>query len=218
MSLLAIARRVGLPFVAVALGAALASFGPGCAGQGAQGSGFTEYDGGEDGGGETDATTGVPSDATMPLLGSSDVVSVGTLLIQSADATIDVTIADGKLTSGPIAFTALADGNKPVTAIWSLDRNDLGTFDAAGALTPSGRGAGVGTISARYGSAIASTTVTLSIKVTQNGGGNVADGGVGGTGSGGPVDTTTQGKLQGPGAPPTSAAELVSSVAVVSPS
>jgi len=208
MSLPAMARRFGLlgfPFAAVALGAALATSGPGCAGQGAQGSGFAEADGGEDGG-ETDATTGAPSDAYTPPLGSSDVVSVGTLLIQPAGATVDVTIVDGKLTSGPIAFTALADGNKPVTAIWSLDRNDLGTFDAAGALTPSGHGAGVGTISARYGSAVASTTVTLSIKVSQNGGGNVADAGVGGTGSGGPVDTTTQGKLQGPGAPPTSAA------------
>jgi hypothetical protein len=207
---IAIARRSALPLVAVALAAALASFGPGCAGSGPPDNGFVPEDSGVPDAPGDDATVAAPYDGSGgPPLGLSDAVSAGTLLIQPSDAVINVTIADGVITSGATTFTALADGVTPVTMVWSLDRSDLGVFDAHGSFTPSGRGAGVGMVTAKYGDVIASTTVTLSIKATQNGGGaGGSDGGVGGTGPGGPIDSTTQGLLQGPGVPPASAAEL----------
>ena len=157
-------------------------------------------DGDPTGGGQTDAPVFV-GDVSAP---------VGTLVIQPANPVINVTITNGNAAVAPVTFTALNNGTTQVAATWTLDRGELGNMIAAsGLFTPSGSVAGVGKIIASYGGTIASTTVTILIKSTQNGGPlGAPNGGVGGEGLGGPVDSTTTTTLQGPGTAPTSPQQL----------
>src|SRR5579859_5992964 len=140
-------------------------------------------------------------------------VSASTLVIQPANPTIAVTIANGVVTVKPVSFQAIANGTTPVAASWQLDRGDLGPIGpASGVFTPSGLGIGIGQVTATYGTVIAQTNVTVTVKATQNGGESVppdgGTGGVGGTGPGSAVDPGTLGTLTGPATPPANAQEL----------
>ncbi len=93
-----------------------------------------------------------------------------------------------------VQFSALADGN-PVVPAWSVTPGQVGAIDATGLFTASPLG-GVATITARVGAATDSTTVTVKLTLTQNGGtamdaGVGGFGGVGGEGEGRPVDPAT---------------------------
>jgi len=77
-------------------------------------------------------------------------------------------------------------GGGPVPAKWSLDRGELGTISSSGLLTPSGAVGGKAKVTAVVGSATGSTTVSVLLKVQQNGAtqqnGNPGPGGFGGVG------------------------------------
>jgi hypothetical protein len=187
------------------------------------------FDGGPDGqsfdGGLNDATVG---DSSNPF-GDSPGPVTG-IAIQPANPTVPVTITSGVVTTTPITFTAIDNDNVQVAASFSLDRGELGNIDpSTGVFTASGNLPGVGNITATYygamsadgGPLIATTTVTVTIAMTQNGkpavladagtdGGSTLGGnnGVGGNDYGGPVTTTIQTLLDGPATPPANAAEL----------
>jgi hypothetical protein len=179
----------------------------------------TTFPPGDDASAASDATSGSSSGAGDG--GGSDAfghfgdgaVSASTLVIQPANPVVAVSIANGVVTVAPVHFVALANGTTPVPASWVLDRGDLGPLGAAsGAFTASGLGTGIGQVTAQYGSVVAQTNVTVSVKATQNGGASVppdgGTGGVGGTGPGSQVDTGTQGTLTGGATPPANAQEL----------
>jgi len=152
-------------------------------------------------------------------------VPVTDLQISPRDPVIAITIVDGKVTQiegdgdddGAVAFEASSDG-RPVAAKWSIDRGELGALDVSeGGFAPDGNYSGVGTISALYGGAVATTSVTVKLSITQNGGtwdptpikpGVGGIGGVGGELPGGPVDAATRKRLLGPSTKPKSAAEF----------
>ena len=147
------------------------------------------------------------------------------LKITPADPVLQVTIANGVVTSitggsddkGTVAFQATSAG-AVVPAKWSIDRGELGALGvSSGAFVPNGSFSGVGTVSALYGKAVATTKVTIQLSITQNGGtwdpttvtpGVGGIGGVGGEAPGGPVDEATRTRLLGPASAPTSAAEF----------
>ncbi|HEV8248312.1 MAG TPA: hypothetical protein VGP93_21195, partial [Polyangiaceae bacterium] len=151
--------------------------------------------------------------------------AVGPLVITPLDPVMDVTVENGMVTSTtlvggaatPLTFSATA-GGAPVMPAWSIERGELGSMDAAsGVFVPSGKFSGVGTISAVYGQAVASTTVTINLHVVQNGGAwdpaTVMDGpggigGVGGEQPGGPVDDPTKMRLTGAAQTPATAQEF----------
>jgi hypothetical protein len=163
----------------------------------------------------TDGTTGgAVGDAGADAVGmfGDGAVTASTLVIQPADPVVDVSIDNGVVTVTPVDFVAIANGSTQVTASWTLDRGDLGPIGSGtGVFSASGLGAGVGHVTAQYGTVIAQTSVTVNVRMTQNGGASSPDagaGGVGGTGPGSPVSGGTQGVLTGPATPPASAAEL----------
>jgi hypothetical protein len=169
-----------------------------------------------DGGGEVDGTAGGADSGAGPDVGTvfsndSGGTATGTLVIQPANPTVAVTITDGQVTVTPVNFVATSGGST-VNATWQLDRGDLGPIGSAtGVFTASGLGAGVGNITATLGGAKGQTTVTVTIVASQNGGvsnPNAPSGGVGGTGSGGKVNSGTQGSLTGTATPPASATQL----------
>jgi hypothetical protein len=170
-----------------------------------------------DGGGGADAYVG---DTGSPMLGDSmgfagdtSAVNANTLVIKPADPVVTVTVANGVVTSQPVAFQAIANGSSPVQAAWQIDRPDLGNMDPhSGVFTPSGLAAGVGHVTAQYGTLSATTSITLTVDSTENGGPvggtDAGIGGVGGNGFGGPVSMGTQTVLTGPATAPTTAAQL----------
>ncbi len=139
-------------------------------------------------GGRTDGGTGGGSTAS-----GGAVNFTGTLVISPRDVVLNV-VSGQPL---PIAqFTATANG-ATVSPTWAVIPPALGSIDAAGLFTATATG-GVATLAASYGSATDSTTVTVKVRVVQNGsnGGPVdagagGFGGVGGEGVGGPVDGAT---------------------------
>jgi hypothetical protein len=168
--------------------------------------------------------------------------SVTSLTIEPQNPEIDVTIANGAIASvtlagdggaaSPLTFTALGNGGSSVPATWAFDRGELGMMSAAGAFMPGTTYAGQGTVTAAYGRIVATTTLTVKITSTQNGGpggapsdagadadaGDAGDAGallnlggnngVGGNLLGGPVDPTTLARLTGPGTAPSSPQQL----------
>ncbi|MEP7050169.1 MAG: hypothetical protein ABJB12_07450 [Pseudomonadota bacterium] len=151
--------------------------------------------------------------------------AVGDLTIMPADPVLQVTVANGKVTSitggsdaqGTVAFKA-SSGGGVVAAKWSIDRGELGTLGVSdGSFLPNGNYSGVGVLTALYGKATAATKVTIKLSITQNGGtwdpatvtpGVGGIGGVGGEAPGGPVDEATRMRLLGPSTKPASAAEF----------
>lgn len=71
-------------------------------------------------------------------------------------------------------FTALVDG-ETVQANWAIDNVDIGTIDVGGLFTAQGVAAGSAKITATYGAATGSTTVTVKMEITENPG-NVSAG------------------------------------------
>ncbi|MEO7036214.1 MAG: hypothetical protein ABI548_19875 [Polyangiaceae bacterium] len=150
---------------------------------------------------------------------------VNDLTIMPADPVLQVTVANGVVTSitggsdakGTVAFTASSKGSV-VAAKWSIDRGELGTLGVSdGSFLPNGNFSGVGLLSALYGKATASTQVTIKLSITQNGGtwdpttvtpGVGGIGGVGGEAPGGPLDDATRMRFASPGTKPATTAEF----------
>jgi len=142
---------------------------------------------------------------------------VGALTIQPLDPVVDVSIDDGVVTTKPVTFTATT-GSTPVSASFSLDRGELGNLiPSTGVFTASGNTSGTGTVTATFGNLKATTSLTVKIKMTQNGpnpNGGVPDGGaggyggVGGNGPGTVVSGPTKTLLLGPATKPANAQEL----------
>jgi len=169
-------------------------------------------------GGHGDSTIGNPfGDGGAPIT---------SLTIQPQNPTVPVTITNGAVSTMPITFTALS-GTLVVPASFSLDHGELGVLVAGtGVFTASGNQSGVGTVTASDSNGVAAdggpvsatTSLTVTIAMSQNGkppagdagGGNSLGGnnGVGGNDYGGPVDPTTKTVLDGPATAPSSAQEL----------
>ncbi len=188
----------------------------------------TVFDGGVDGqtgdGSSNDST--IQGDSNP--FGDTGPINVTSLTISPADPIVPVTITDGIVSTSPITFTALANGQYPVAASFTLDHGELGTLVAStGVFTASGNIGGKGTVTATYtgataadgGPLTATTSVTVTIAMSQNGkpqngdagtdastlGGN---NGVGGNDYGTPVDTPTKTVLDGTPTQPANAQEL----------
>jgi hypothetical protein len=166
--------------------------------------------------GSLEGASEIAGDAGLDAFGSfvgEGGIPKSTIAIQPANPVVAVTIANGVATAAPVDFVALANGKTPVSAAWQLDRGDLGPIGASsGVFTASGLGAGVGHVSAQYGSLIAQTTVTVTVKATRNGGAtplpDAGTGGVGGTGPGSAISGATQASLTGTATAPTSPQQL----------
>jgi hypothetical protein len=142
-------------------------------------------DGGDDSTFNIDATP-VDPDATV-------------LTIEPADTILDVAVGTPPAS---ITYVAKASG-APVAVAWAIDRGEIGTINVStGVFTPSGAVGGKATITATYGTKKATTSVTVRLKMTQNGdptagspGGLGGIGGVGGEGPGAAIDLTTKATL-----------------------
>ena len=120
------------------------------------------------------------------------------LAIEPADQILDVTVGGAIPT---ISYVAKASG-APVAVAWGIDRGELGALNVStGVFTPTGNLGGKATVTATYGAKKATTSVTVRLKMIQNGataGGPGGTGGVGGVGGEGPgtlVDATTKATL-----------------------
>ncbi len=133
--------------------------------------------GGADGGGagHDGSLGGGGSDAN--LFGET---STQQLVVAPATPTLTVSAPGATL-----QFSAhFAGDTTPVTATWTVDVPTIGTIDGTGLFTASGLLGGPTTVTAKVGSASASTVLTVVLKITDNPG-NVSSG--------------TQGQLQGGG-------------------
>jgi hypothetical protein len=193
---------VGLVLVGVAASGAMA----GCGSSGNSGSpadaGLVVF---PDGGGGTFVGDDGGGDASgQPLQ--------GTLAITPLTPTVAVTAGQPLPT---LPFTATVGGVQTGVA-WGIDRGELGTISSSGVFTPSGNLGGVGTITAVYGSQKVTTTITVTLSVTQQGdpawmtsqadGGAAFDGGAGGyggVGGDGPGAAPTPGNVTTLGSMPT---------------
>lgn len=154
---------------------------------------------GKDGGGDGALTDGSQS---FPESGGFDTDSGGTptgpISITPADQVIDIPAGAPIPT---VTYKAI-QGGKPVSALWSIDRGEIGSIDVgSGVFKPSGSVGGKTNITATVGSVTVATSVTVTLHFAQNGGGADDDagtvpgaggfGGVGGFGVGGPVADPT---------------------------
>lgn len=121
----------------------------------------------------------------------------GSLVISPRDVVLDV------ITGQPFPqqqFSATLDG-QPVSPNWVVIPASVGSINALGHFTASGNG-GRATLSAHLNGIVDSTSITVRVRIVQNGGTQTMDagvggvGGVGGEGEGGPVDPTTLMVLQ----------------------
>lgn len=155
--------------------------------------------GNEDGGADASTTADGDDNDTDFKIDSPPVdPDAAALSIEPADQTLDLTVGG---TIPTITYVAKASGS-PVAVAWGIDRGELGAINVGtGVFTPTGNLGGKATISATYGTKKATTTVTVRLKMTQNGatgggaGGSGGVGGVGGEGPGTAVDATTKGVL-----------------------
>jgi hypothetical protein len=194
----------------------MAALGAGCGGAGEG----ADTGGSKDGGLITtgDATGVFTDDGGNGFTGNGDDSTTsgpdvnGPLAIAPDDDVIDVTYGQAAST---VPFSATINGIT-VPASFAIDRGEIGTIVAAtGVLTPSGTIGGTANVSATYGGQRVTTTVTVRVHLSQNGGPAAGDagagdagasdggvnntggnGGVGGEGVGGPVDPATQTLLQ----------------------
>jgi hypothetical protein len=206
------------PWLAVTCFAVMATLGNACGGSGGGDESATDRDGGGRAQGD-DATTGFGDDAMLMGFnggdggaGSGPDVN-GPLAITPLNDVIDITYGQAAQT---VQFTATINGYT-VPASFAIDRGEIGSIAAAsGALTPSGDIGGTAHVSATYGSQRVTTSLTVHLHFSQNGGatagttgdggaGDAGDagsgsnaggmGGVGGEGAGGPVDPAEQALL-----------------------
>jgi hypothetical protein len=103
-----------------------------------------------------------------------------------------------------VDFDVTTTSGAPVSALWLVDRAEIGSIDASGLFTASGNAAGKAKIEATVGSEKLSTTVTVKIEAEQNGGTESdggttggGEGGVGGEGEGGAIDVALRALLEG---------------------
>jgi hypothetical protein len=177
-----------------------AGIGDGSPGDGGRGDGGIPADAGS--GDASNAADGATSDA-----GTSDASSAA----DGATSTLTILPVAPELTVEPgqalpsVQFSAASAG-AAVDAVFSIDRPELGSFGASGLFTASGAGAGVGVVTARWGSLTAAARLTVRLTVHQNGapdGGSSGDagsggwGGVGGEGMGGPASADDEAVLAG---------------------
>lgn len=172
---------------------------------GAASNGSTQKDGGASD--ASDAATPPPPDAAEGAV--FDVVSS-----DAQDITIEplapvLTVMTGQPIP-TLTFEAKVNG-QPVTALWLVDRGEIGLIDVhSGLFTPGGTIAGVANVTATVGTEEVSTTVTVKIVVDQNGvtgGGGTGSGGwggVGGEGPGVPIDAALRAVLEGATTPDSS--------------
>ncbi|MEO8797757.1 MAG: hypothetical protein ABI551_07725, partial [Polyangiaceae bacterium] len=155
---------------------------------------------GKDGGGDDGAIT--DGSQSFPEGGGFNTDSGGTptgpISITPADQVIDIPAG----ASIPTVTYQAIQGGKKVSALWSIDRGELGSIDVgSGVFKPSGTVGGKTNITATVGSVTVATSVTVSLHFAQNGGGADDDagtvpgaggfGGVGGFGVGGAVTDPT---------------------------
>lgn len=152
-------------------------------------------DGGLDG-----STTDGGEDGTFNIDGGPIDPDAAAFAIEPADPVIDVTVGSPAPT---INFVAKASG-VPVAVAWGVDRGEIGNLAVStGVFTPTGNVGGKATVTATYGAKSATTTVTVRLKMTENGalgggpGGSGGAGGVGGEGPGTAVDDATKAVLAG---------------------
>ena len=95
-----------------------------------------------------------------------------------------VTVESGKPLP-TVQFTAMLDG-KEITATWVLEQVEYGAISATGLFTPSGKVGGVVKVGATVNKQTTATTITINLKMSQNGAtkanGNPGVGGFGGVG------------------------------------
>ncbi|GMU63233.1 MAG: hypothetical protein AMXMBFR34_49960 [Myxococcaceae bacterium] len=122
----------------------------------------------------------------------------GVLLLSPQNAVLDVTFGQAL----PQQFFAMV-GGLPVSPTWSASPNSIGVIDGSGRFVTTGTSGGVATVSAQLGGLRATTSLTVRLHVTQNGGtgagggsGAGGVGGVGGEGPGGPVTPAVATVLQ----------------------
>jgi hypothetical protein len=128
---------------------------------------------------------------------------IAPITIEPVDQVVQYTGAPGPT----VQYVAkLVSNGQPIPAVFSIDRGEIGNVNASsGLFTASGNAGGKATITAAYGGATATTSITVKVKAFENGGTPIADagggsgglGGVGGHGPGGPVDDPTIGVLRG---------------------
>lgn len=156
---------------------------------------------GADGGGTTLADGGSSSGT---LLGDSSTGMQGALAITPVAPVVNVVSGSAV----PTVQFGLTVGGHPATAShWLLDQGALGKIDAKGLFTPTGTIAGMGNVTASYGGGTATTTVTVNIKMSDQGDpvyvpnppppGPGGYGGVGGNGPGAPPTATQVTTLNG---------------------
>jgi hypothetical protein len=119
-----------------------------------------------------------------------------------------LTVQTGQAT--PTVHFKVYLGSKQVSAKWTLDQGELGGIDASGVFKPAATVGGKVTVTATAGNLTGSTTVTVLLKLSQNGltkaNGNPGPGGFGGVGGEGlgpavsaPVKTLLDGPPTGTG-------------------
>ena len=124
------------------------------------------------------------------------------LIVEPADQTVTFTTGQAAPT---IAYSAKNSSGTVVPAAFTIDRGEIGAVTLQGGVfTASGKVGGKAKISAAWNGCTGSTSVTVKLKVTENGaaqvdggGGAGGNGGVGGEGPGGPVDNATATTLKG---------------------
>jgi hypothetical protein len=142
------------------------------------------------------------SQVTPPdLLGRFVDPTLSDLLGALAIAPLQSTVTVSSAPVPTVQFTATT-GSITVQPNWSVDRGEIAGIDANGLVTPTGTTAGVVTITARYGSQMATTTLTVVIDTVQSGDpaatadlgtpdGGASSGGYAGVGGNGPGNAAT---------------------------
>jgi len=145
---------VWLGLVSVALGVALAA---GCSGKG--GNGFNDDGGAPGDEGGTPLDDGCAFNCNPDLDGAAKTIDVN-------PKNVVLAIANGMVPTQ--AFTATLDGKDVTSQVtWSFDSPNIGDVNN-GLFTPSGKAAGVGTLTAKLNANNGSTTVTVTIDKTVN--------------------------------------------------
>lgn len=126
-------------------------------------------------------------------------VQSGSLTIEPRDAVIAL-----QSKPYPTVKYVVRQHGVPVVASFSIDRVALGVIDQVGTFWPGGTAAGVGTITGKYGGESVSTTITLTLQLTQNGAAGPDGGfgpggwaGVGGEGPGPAIPDSSKAVLDG---------------------
>jgi hypothetical protein len=154
-------------------------------------------DGGEGGGGSTDASDkGDVLKLFDSGLGEGGLGGTGPLAITPVNQTLNVTIGAPAPTINYVAKL----GSQTVTASWAIDRGELGTLNPSTGLFTAGQTVGgTGHVTATYGKMTATTSVTVFLHYSENGGAGIdagtGAGGVGGVGGYPPGGTVAPGTV-----------------------